>query len=279
MGANYGEILTHVNGTINPASYGCDVVVLMSGRDGFDYYGRVVTGAAFIGGTCFMINVNSPYWGHMGWNNHPLDHSFAHEASHLFGCDDHSGHAPLAPFTRPCCVMCPICDNVTKSAYCFTCNLAMINNRYRFDSEIAGYVTSVTLVFESGGGAKIANEFNIVGMYSDGYYASLYSGISGNKAVLNVQMNNPPFTSVISGTVYLRAYSGSSIGNHLVIYKSLDGINWSSTPILNTNLYSPGTPIDINCGQVSNFKYLSIVVINDYGYAGTVYIDSIHVHS
>ena len=278
VGTNYGEILTHVINTTNPAIYGCDVVVLMSGRDGFDHLGGVVTGASFIGGTHFMINVNSPYWGHTGWNNHPLDHSFAHEASHLFGCDDHSGHAPFAPFTRPCCIMCPICDDVTKSAYCLTCNNAMNSNRFKFDSPIVGYATSVVSYFESGGGAFIIDKTSIL-YASDGWYTWFYSGSAGNKVVLNVQVNKPSSTAAISGTVYLRGYTGTSGGNHLIIFKSLDGTNWDATPVKNTNFHSPGTPTDLNCGYVSNFKYLSIVVINDFNVIGTVYIDSIHVHA
>jgi len=158
----------------------------------------------------------------------------------------------------------------------------MQTKRFRFDSAKAGYVTDVISYFESPNcGAYVINRPWIIGSASNGYYTSFCSGSYNpslyNKAVLNVQMN--PTSSAVSGTVYVRAYSGSSLGNHLMIFKSLDGVNWAATPILNTNFYSPGTPIDINCGYVSNFKYFSIVVLNDYNYIGTVHIDSIHVHS
>jgi len=282
--ANYYDLLYEMNNSINPASYGCDIVVLMSGQDGYDPNGTRIAGAAFRytppnGPPYFVMNINASYgeeWEygvHQGWHGRPLDHLFAHEASHLFGCRDHpNGHN--APST-PCCVMCYDCCSLTLQ-YCPDCDFAIHNNSFRFDDAIVGYVTDITLVYESGGGAKITNENNIKGMYSDNKYATLYSGTSGNRAVLNVQMTSASY--IMGGTLYLRAYSGSSMGNHLIIYKSLDGVNWSATPILNTNLYSPNTPIDVNCGHVSAFKYLSIVVINDYGYIGTVYIDSIHVH-
>jgi hypothetical protein len=255
-GMDYWDMRIPVLGNFSKAYYGYDIIVLMSGQSPGNLPG--VTSSAD-----HYCAVNVDYY--------QVAQLVQHEASHLFSP---AYHIPRS------CVMNHGVILVTRE-YCTDCHNTMWANRFKYDA-IAGYATNVTLWFESGGGASVTNPNGILGPTNDGNYVSLYSGNYNlgnfNKAVINVQVNKPPSTDAISGTVYLRACSGNSKGNHLYIFKSLDGVNWSATPILNTNLYSPFTLMDVNCGYVSNFKYLSIVVINDLQFEGTVYIDSIHVH-
>jgi len=237
------------------ATYGYDIIVLMTGQDD-GIPGYTVQGVTFAADDMCLIDVNTDYY--------EIPYIVQHELSHLFGCAHH---------TPQSCVMDHGVTLITRY-YCIDCHNTIWANRFKYDI-IKGYVTNIAGKFTYGD-ASISNENNIKGAHSDGHYTTLSSGSSGYKAVLNVQMN--PSSSSISGTIYLRGYTGSSGGNHLIIFKSLDGVNWDATPVKNTNFHSPNTPTDLNCGYVSNFKYLSIVVINDYNVIGTVYIDSIHVH-
>jgi hypothetical protein len=125
----------------------------------------------------------------------------------------------------------------------------------------------------------------ILGSNVDGARVTLGSGSKGNKAVINVKMDsvlgNP--NNSIRGHVYLYGYSGTWDGSHLMVFVSNDNINWNPNAILDKHLWHPTAPNEppryIDCGYVNtDFKYISIVAINDQGYISQVTLDAVLVY-
>lgn len=130
------------------------------------------------------------------------------------------------------------------------------------------YALSVTK-FESGGGAYVNNEGDVLGS-ADGYYATLYSGSHLNKAEVTATMSNTP----VSGQLYVRCYTPSGNGANFKVYVCNQYGVWTS--VVNTNLYPPNNPTTYNCGYVSNIVKVSIVAYHEYsGYPSTIYVDAI----
>jgi hypothetical protein len=260
---NYTLLLREIADNF-PANNNYDVVVLMTGQADI---GSNYIGLARLMGNHFVMDVD---YGTFGLGHHhgtPLANLFHHEASHLFNCLDHDpGYTAL-------CIMSYFWDSSLRS-YCSNCQTALWRNQLHYN--IVGYVNGATVA--STGNGYVSDKDAIQWMGVNGSFARLNSGSLGNKAVLNVRMVNKynQYAS-LSGNVQLRGYSGSSLGNHLIVYSSNDNVNW--VKILDTNVYTngPSGEFNIDCGYVSNVQWLSIVVYNDYNYVGDVYLNKAHI--
>ena len=201
---------------------------------------------------------------------------FQHEMSHVFGCTD-TGHTHSSGSSCPC-LMCWSCS-LSYVGYCYTCDLRIWLNRDRYD--VKGYGDSVS--DESYGNGSVTSPGNIKGAIVDRAFTRLYSGSYKlspyNEAMLIVEMRNidNPGAS-LSGTIYLQGYSKSS-DSHLMVYTSDDNSNWEL--VKNTNFYTNPTAesgsYDLIITAHSNFKYVCIVVINDFDCVGELYFDNIRV--
>lgn len=127
--------------------------------------------------------------------------------------------------------------------------------------------------FASGGGAYYSNEGNILGT-ANGQYATLYSGSFGNKAEITVTMSNTP----ISGQLYVRCYTPTNTGANFKVYVCNQYGVWNPNPVVNTNLYPPGTPMTYDCGYVNNIVKVSIVAYHEYnGCPSYINVDAVCV--
>jgi hypothetical protein len=236
----------------------------MSGQDDspWSITGNTI-GMARLMGNHFVMNVN---YGILGYHQMPLANLFQHEASHLFNCDDHK------QISAPWCVMSYI-NNAFNRAYCGDCDTALWRNRHHYD--VKGFPVTATNLSNGG---SVTNKDAILWLTVDGSFARLNSGGYGSKAVLNVELCSKDYQwAYLSGNVHLRGYTGQSAGNHLLVYASSDNVNWYKIKDINFYTYGSGGETLIDCGYVSNIRYLSIVVYNDYNYVGDVYLNKAHI--
>lgn len=252
---NYATLLGNFTNGYNAQDYGCDMVVVLT------CHMSSSGGLARTIGRSFIMRVNS------GAN---LAGLFQHEASHLYKCTDHYGSFP----TSPDCIMSERC-NLNYTEYCIDCHNWIMLNQYRFD--LKGYANTVYKT-EKTGTAQIYFEYKITEDFADKQHAELYPGGYGKKAAIYVDMrnfNNPGAS--LSGYVYYRGYTSSYSPSHILIFASNDNCNWTTIHDMGFYTGGSGGETTINCGYVSNFRYLSIVIYNNNYNSASVYLDTVYI--
>ncbi|MCL2641953.1 MAG: zinc-dependent metalloprotease [Candidatus Bathyarchaeota archaeon] len=253
---------------------GCDIVILLTNQlesggnpgvgYGWDYDGK---GDGHGSGAVIRVGYAIQYG--------PIINLVQHELSHLFGCNDQAHN----PSSSSCCIMCFSCKG-HATHYCSTCDTNLWINRVRYD--VKGYALSATSEFIRYG--SVVDSKSITGALVDKKYVYLHSGywyspLYYDYAVIYANMHNinNPGTS-LSGTIKMYGYTATT-GTHLIVKVSNDKINWTTIADTNycTHPQNQSGADDLVLGYVSNFKYITIVVVNDWNAVGDVYFDAIRV--
>jgi hypothetical protein len=138
-----------------------------------------------------------------------------------------------------------------------------------------GNITYADNIMYSDYGYSIASGLfdidNLLGPQIDNKYARLYAGNYPDFAYIETQLNQQT-----SGNLHIRAYSVPAYFSHFRVYVSTTGTGGWITVYDNTQ-FTESSPVDINCGWVSNIRYVAVAVIDDTGCSGNVCIDTIQV--
>jgi hypothetical protein len=130
------------------------------------------------------------------------------------------------------------------------------------------WVSSIADYSWYGSSAHVYNPNYLVGSSNDELYAQIYAGNYGDQAMIVGAMNTDAH-----GHIELYGYSVPGYNSHLYVYVSYDYSNWYQ---VNSQTVYPGSAHWIDCGSYSSsFRYIAVVVYNDQGLSGNIYVDSV----
>jgi hypothetical protein len=230
---------------VDPRGIGDSVLILMTGQSDLP-----IAGVANRGGRHFVMGVGIP--------NVPVDRLFAHEASHLYRCEDHSTGVCLMSKT----------SQLATDQYCGTCDGTMTTHKNRLDHYGVAQCKGST-TYSPG---MVLNEGGIVGSIPDDDMAIIYgAGVGGGGNIVG-RLDK----AVSAHTVHV--FIGPACATTVYVFVSSDNYNWNqiSKQVVPFNQYMQW----VNCGSYSgSFEYVAIAAICEGSYGACIYIDSVWVQS
>jgi hypothetical protein len=229
--------------------------------------GHAIYNTTTVQGSSFIDNF---YWYALTQGGYSVHDSLNQATLSLFGIP-----FDTTPLATGCFTYFPGINKppLVQPANDYTCKMMVYGNSNIYLRQYYPYIHYDTVVWGAG---AVNNPTYVHGPAPDGAYTQLWGGNYNDGGSVISTMTGSLGNGFSRGNIYLYGYSASGYSSHIYVYGSKTGYNdWQ---LVTQGYITSATPGWYNIGRPSqDFKYLSIVGINDQGWSCNLMIDAVRV--